>query len=149
MGTDATPVELNTTAVRRAVIAAVVDHAKWIWSAHIAGDSGADGPWRGLGSVPDIRDVLAAHLDPAVDRAPTVRAVYGVLLPWLALLDPAWVSTNVPRLFPDDSAQSDLRDAAWEAYVVWNKPTSATVDLLGEEYRRAVQRIDEGGAQRR
>lgn len=148
-GPDATPVELITTAVRRAAIAAVVDYAMWIWSAHIAGDSGAGGPWRGLDSLPGVRDVLTAHLDPAVDRAPTVRAVYGVLLSRLAILDPAWVKTNLSRLFPEDPGLSDLRDAAWEAYVVWNEPTSATSDQLGQEYRRAIQRLTEERAQRR
>jgi hypothetical protein len=44
------------------------------------------------GRLPEAqRDALDAHLDPHVDPSLAVRAVYGRWLPWLLLLDEAWV----------------------------------------------------------
>lgn len=88
---------------------------------------------------------------PGPRRRPGTHDTGGLrgLLTWLAILDPGWVRTNLPGLFPEDPALSNLRDAAWEAYVVWNEPTGATAELLHEEYQRAIQRLTKSAYQNR
>src|SRR5262249_16059360 len=62
-------------------------------------------------------------------------------LPWLVLLDKDWVTANLARIFPADPEHAYLRDAVWETYIVFSQPYNDPLDVLSEEYSRAVDRI--------
>jgi hypothetical protein len=89
--------------------------------------------------MPEVREVLEAHLDPANDPSLAIRAVYGQWLPWLVLLDRAWAAAKTPRIFPAD--RTDFRDAAWETYIVFCKPYDNVFEVLEEEYSKTVERL--------
>ena len=91
--------------------------------------------------MPEARAVLDRHLDPHHEPSCAIRTVYGQWFPWLHILDPSWAKESVPKIFPDDEAFKDLRDAAWKAYVVYCTPSDEMFELLHAEYGKAIDRI--------
>jgi len=91
--------------------------------------------------VPEAREILEFHLDPANDPSLTVRAVYGAYMPNLFYLDKAWVIQNLERIFPKDSNQRDLWMAGWESYLS-NNVYSDLFNVLKDEYRRSIGLLD-------
>jgi len=68
------------------------------------------------------RAILERHLDPAVDKSPAVRSVYGQFLPALMWIDPKWMRSLIEKVFPLDREAMTLRRAAWTGYVRFNRP---------------------------
>jgi hypothetical protein len=88
--------------------------------------------------LPEVREVLDRHLDPAIDRSPAIRAVYGQWLFFLHDLAPAWVTSAVSRLLPEDDPQ--LAGVLLQTYVLTGEYTSSDVRaLLEPELRRAIE----------
>jgi hypothetical protein len=96
---------------------------------------------RGFDEMPEVRDVLNMHLDPEVEKTLAVRSVYGQWFPWLVLIDRQWVTKNVSRVFPPTEEEDDLWRAAWNAYVTFCRPYRDVLDVLKEEYGRAISRV--------
>jgi hypothetical protein len=69
-----------------------------------------------LTRMPEVRDLLDAHLDPERDPSPLVRAEYGSRLGDLFYLDRPWTTAHLPDIF--DSDRPALAEAAWRGYVV-------------------------------
>ncbi len=140
-GTNMDPVTMSINTVRGEAMHTVVRYALWV-RRHIA--KAVDAQQRiahGFGELSEVREVLEAHLDPSHDPSLAIRAVYGEWLPWLILLDRAWTTDNLSRIFPDDESQRALRDAAWEAYIVFCQPYDDVFEVLKGDYARAVERI--------
>src|SRR6266849_2125663 len=97
----------------------------------------------------EVRDILSAHLDPEEDPSLAVRAVYGQWIPWLVSLDREWAATNASKIIPSDESLGDLRDAAWETYIIFCEPYDNVFNVLHDEYRRAIERLGTGSTQRR
>jgi hypothetical protein len=93
--------------------------------------------------MPEVREVLESHLDPAHDPSPAVRTVYGQFLPQLMYLDVGWVRANAPRIFPREKTLEHLREAALGAYIVFSPPHNDLLELLRSDYELAVARISE------
>ncbi len=87
------------------------------------------------------RGILERHLDPAADKSPAVRSVYGQFLPALMWIDPAWVRGIVQQVFPLDSSAATLRRAAWAGYVRFNRPSRDLVELFEPIYRAAIDDV--------
>ena len=104
---------------------------------------------RGFDEMPKVREVLDFHLDPERDPVLAIRAVYGQWFPWLVLLDHVWVTTHVPNIFPLDESLKDLRDAAWETYIVFCEPYDNVFEVLRDEYGHAIERIGTSSTKRR
>jgi hypothetical protein len=139
---DQTDLEPLTTAInttRGAAMEAVVQYALWVKD-HL-GPTGEARAESGLQQMPEVREVLEAHLDPATDASAAIRAVYGRSLPWLVHVDAEWVAANLARLFPTDERLAYLRDAAWDTYVVFCHVYNNVADVLKGEYARATERI--------
>ena len=75
---------------------------------------------QGLSVMPEVRDVLDFHLNSENDPCVTIRAVYGLHLPWLQLLDPKWVEENTGRILPHN--ELPLWHAVWDTYVCSCQP---------------------------
>jgi len=99
--------------------------------------------------MPEVRDVLHRHLDPSDDPSPAIRSVYGQWFPWLVTLDQEWVIQSIPKIFPIEASHRNLRDAAWEGYIIFCNPYNNVYDILSEEYYRAVGLIDMTSSKRR
>jgi hypothetical protein len=134
-GTNMDPATMSLNTVRGQAMYAAVEYARWL--AYIGVAKGA----RAFDSMPEVRQLLDAHLDTALDPSTTVRAVYGRQLPMLHYLDPGWVEERIGRIFPSDEDQRTLRDAAWETFLAFNSPHQ-TWPILADEYRRAVEDIE-------
>jgi thiol-disulfide isomerase/thioredoxin len=93
----------------------------------------------GLEEMPEARDILEHHLDPTFDPSLAIHSVYGQWFPWIVLLDEKWAAQNIPNIFPKDRS---LYDAAWGTYIVYCKPYDIVLDLLREEYNRAIDNIE-------
>lgn len=94
-------------------------------------------------SIPEVREVLESHLDPNVDNSLAIRAVYGSQLPWLATNAPLWVSEHLVKLFPVEAAKDDLRKSVWQTFVIYNRAWNNVLDLLKDEYEKAIDRLEE------
>lgn len=101
------------------------------------------GEWKGFSEIPELKDVLEAHLDPEHDPSAAIRSVYGRWFPWLCNLDRAWAEASIPRIFPKETGLAPLRDAAWIAYLSFCDVYDSVFDLLEGEYRIALERIGE------
>ena len=93
--------------------------------------------------MPEVREVLAAHLDPTKDPAVAIRSVYGQWFPWLALLDRSWAEEYIPTIFPSGESLHHLRAAAWETYILFCRPYDDIFEILQGEYHRAIARLGE------
>lgn len=99
----------------------------------------------GLDLMPEVREVLERHLDPAADPSLAVRAVYGRWLPWLILLDESWVVGHLPQLIPDEPDLAQYRDVIWATYIEWCPPFDSARRVLLGHYRTAIARVSESG----
>jgi hypothetical protein len=143
-GGSVSPYQLAINTVRGTAFEAVVLYALWCMRG-LHGRSAEDTRPPVLDALPEVRQVLDHHLDPAADPSPAVRSVYGQCLPWLVLLSPSWVTRQIPRMFPTDPGLSHLRDAAWDTYVTFCRPYDTVFEVIQEEYSEAVKRLPQQG----
>ncbi len=140
-GGDPATQSINTT--RGEAMHTVVHYALWVRQNLEKSPDGKARLERGFEEMPEVREVLEAHLDPTKDPAVAIRSVYGQWFPWLALLDRNWAEEHIPTIFPSDETLHHLRDAAWETYVIFCRPYDDPFEMLQEEYRRAIARLGE------
>lgn len=140
-GSNMNPVALSINTTRGEAMHAVVRYALWV-RRHMESQAAAeDQPRRGFDEMPEVREVLAAHLDVAQEPSLAIRAVYGQWFPWLVFLDSKWARDNAARIFPIGQGEEALLEAAWNTYVTFCRPYDNVLDILREQYRHAVERI--------
>jgi hypothetical protein len=141
-GANMDPMTLSLNTNRGEAMHCVVHYALWCRQ-HLgaAQHNGAGTEAPGFTEMPEVRGVLEKHLDPGYDPSLAIRAVYGVWIPWLIDLDTEWVTGNLLRIFPLQDELRPLRDAAWETYIVFNRPWDNTFNVLRDEYARAIELI--------
>ncbi len=98
---------------------------------------------RGLEAMSEVREVLEEHLDTSKDSSLAIRSVYGRWFPWLVLLDPVWSKNHITEIFPTDPHDRAYKDAAWEAYLYFCAPYNNVFDILGNQYKNAVEHLGE------
>lgn len=140
-GDNMDPATMSINTVRGDAMHAVVRYALWVRRHIEEEDDGEERLERGFDEMGEVREVLDGHLDRDHDPVLTIRAVYGQWFPWLVLLDSRWAAQRVATIFPPEKALRDLRDAAWQTYLSFCRPYDNVVDLLQDEYRRAVEDI--------
>lgn len=135
------PFTLAMNTIRGEAMEAVIRYALWFRRHKEQESQGQKDSEFGLDDMSDVREVLNWHLDPQHDPSLAIRSVYGRLFPQLVLLDSPWAAEQAPKIFSTEQTNSHLRDAAWEAYVIFNPPYNNVFDILPEEYARAVELI--------
>lgn len=140
-GTNMDPPTLAINSVRGDAMHAVVDYALWVRRSFPDGSEAEARAAKGFEEMPEVREVLERHLDPAAEPSAAIRSAYGRYLPRLIMLDRAWVVANLGRIFPEDPALAHLRDAAWETYIVFCRPYNDALVVLRDEYAKAIDRI--------
>lgn len=93
-------------------------------------------------TVPEVQEVLDTHLDPRHDPSIAVRALYGSSVLKLFLLDQNWLERNLKRIFPAERGQEELREAAWESYMLMCRASSDVFEVMQREYEFAVGQIE-------
>jgi hypothetical protein len=94
--------------------------------------------------IPEVREFLDRHLDPAEDPCLSVRLVYGEKLAFLHAMDAQWLKGSLDRIFPQGPGLQPLRDIAWGAYLAANYVYDDLFVLLEMYYRNAVNNLDIG-----
>ena len=140
-GSNMDPVTLSINTTRGEAIHTVIRYGLWV-RRHIERETdGKERIGKGFEEMPEIRDALNQHLDPSKDPSSAIRAVYGQWFPWLVLFDKRWATENIRNIFPSDAELQDMRNAAWEAYIIFCPPYDNAFDILREEYGRAIEHI--------
>ena len=116
---DLLTLSINTN--RGTAMHAVIETALWVRRELEA--SGNDVSV-GFAAMPEVRDSLDVHLDPRVDPSLAVHAVYGRWLPWLLLLDEAWVQDRYHVVVV----------GTWYAPYRANHPTTTYGPMFGKGY---------------
>ena len=135
------PATRSINSIRGIAMHCVVKYALWI-RRHI--DKNADSKIRierGFEEMQEVREVLDYHLDPEIEPTWTIRSVYGQWFPTLILLDISWATKNVSKIFPHEKKYRELRDVAWETYIVFCVPYEAAFEMLHNEYKRSIDQI--------
>jgi hypothetical protein len=135
-GMDPATLAINTT--RGEAIHAVVRYVLWV--ERTLED---DGQPAGIDFAPEAKILLEGHLDLTVEPSLAIRAVYGQWFAQFVRLDKDWARELAPLVFPTTPARSAHFDAAWNTYVVFNRPYTGVFDVLGDAYAYAVQRVGE------
>src|SRR6266511_2369223 len=130
------PAERSLNSIRGMAMHCLVLYAYWVSQA-------SNGTWdepRSLAIAPEARDELDRRLDPTIDTAATVRAVYGMRFGLLAHIDPEWASSNAARVFSAEGHAFDrLGQVAWDSYLLFGGSYLNVMDILRAEYLIAVQ----------
>jgi hypothetical protein len=129
-GSNMDPLTLSINTVRGEAIHAVIQYATWRKLAREDLD---------LGSLHDVADNLEAHLDPTRDPSEVTRAAFGARLGLLDWVDRQWLKDHLSLLFP--SEHQALRLATWETFLAWVRPSEQMLELVGAEYRRAIDEL--------
>ena len=138
-GSNMDPVTLSINTTRGEAMHSVIHYALWV-RRHIEKEpDGKDRIGRGFKEMSEVKDVLHYHLDPNHDPSLAIRAVYGQWLPWLASLDRDWTVKNIIKIFPPGETLQNMRNAAWEAYIIFCPPYDNVFELLREEYSHAIE----------
>lgn len=132
------PEDRSIGSVRGMAMHAVVRYG--IWVRHQLGTD-SDGPVE-FDAMPEVRELLDAHLDPAIDGSLSVRSVYGQFFPWLVSFDPAWAAASSNRIFPDFTEYRPYWLAAWNAYLRFGGAYDDTFHVLRPKYATAVGLLD-------
>lgn len=140
------PVTYAMNTVRGEAMSSVVKYALWVRRYFEAQPNKQELIARGFDEMPEVRAALEAHLDMKIDPSIAIRSVYGERFPWLHHIDPSWAAGNVERIFPPEKGLQHFRDAAWEAYIVFNRPHGPVLEVLKNEYAKAIERLGKKGA---
>ncbi|GIU85381.1 MAG: hypothetical protein KatS3mg008_2156 [Acidimicrobiales bacterium] len=140
-GSNMDPVTLSINTVRGAAMHAVIRYALWVWR-NLENESRSKETRRnGFEEMPEVREVLEAHLDPAREPSLAIRAIYGKWFPWLVLLDGDWARTRAATIFPQDYESEAFFEAAWNTYIAFCKPYDSVFNVIHTQYRYAVDRM--------
>jgi len=137
-GDNMDPLTLSINTNRGTAMHAVVEYALWCRREMESRDQDLS---LGFDVMPEVREVLNSHLNPASEPSFAVRAVYGRWLPWLQLLDEPWTVEHVPLIFPSGTEGAALTEAAWETYIATCPPYNSALHALRAQYHAAVVRV--------
>ena len=142
-GDNLDPATLSINTTRGEAMHAVLRYAFWVERA-----LSTNGSFDGARSIPEVTALLDRHLDVAVDRSLAVRSVYGQWFPQLVRIDEEWARMLAGRVFPVAPEAAARFAAAWDAYIVFNRPYTDVFPILHQAYRTAIERLDSGNGGR-
>jgi hypothetical protein len=136
---DLTSLSINTT--RGRAMHAVFKYAKWVRNSIEKERAAHNESPAGFDEMPEVREVLEAHLDRGHEPTRTVRSVYGDHLAMLAWLDWKWLEEHLGRILPMDAADYPFFRAAWTSFVVFNWPNTRLFRAMTGCYRKAIEHL--------
>ena len=93
-----------------------------------------------------IKETFESKLDKSQDSSWAVHSVFGHYFALLTIIDWAWSRSQIPLIFPTDESDKSLRyfSAAWEAYVIFTRPSGKLLDELSSQYLYSIHLLSEG-----
>jgi hypothetical protein len=140
-GSNMDPATLSLNTTRGEAMHAVVRYGFWVRRHIETQPDREERLCRGFDEMPEVREVLDAHLDLKRESSLAVRSVYGQWFPRFVLLDSDWARDNYARIFPLEDQHRDYLEAAWNTYIAFCQPYDDVLELLRPQYRTAVERI--------
>jgi hypothetical protein len=139
-GDNMDPPTLAINTVRGVAMHAIIQYGLWV-----VRNTARDGDESSisLADMPELQQLLEAHLDRSNDPSLAVRSVYGQYFPWLALIDEEWSLQQLDAIFPEDDDSKPYWDAAWWTYVAFCQPYDRMVVVLRGKYLASLRRLDE------
>ena len=134
LGEKFDPAFLSINSTRGRALDAVVDYAWWVRRCTDAERKAAGQPPVTFEAMPEVREILDAHLDIQQEPTLTIRSVYGRHLSSLAGLDWDWLRTNVDRILPARQDDPPRFNAAWESFIGFNQPNAISLSVLMPAY---------------
>ena len=92
-----------------------------------------------LNILPNVRDVLEAHLSIKFDPSLSVRAVYGEWFSCLYRINKEWASGLIPILFSLERDKQEYFLAAWYSFCSVSRINIELFELLREQYMYAIE----------
>jgi len=135
------PCELSINSVRGGGMELVIRYALWVRRHLEAGPDAEKRIAEGFAAMPEVRDVLDKHLDVKAEPSLAIRSVYGQWFPWLTMLDERWAGEKAERVFPLDEQYARFLAAAWDTYIVMNRPWDSLYRILRAQYATAVRSL--------
>lgn len=139
-GTNMDPTSLSINTTRGEAMHALVRYALWVRHYLENESDGKERPDRGFEEMPEVREILNAHLDIERDPSLAIRSVYGQWFPWLVLIDSKWAAKKAGDIFPSEEKERPFWDAAWNAYVFRCQAYDNVFDVLEDQYALAIDR---------
>ena len=127
---------LNTT--RGRALHAVFRYCWWV-KREIDADNGDEFSFGE--TAPEAREILEESVDPEVDRALAIRAVFGQWYPSIVGLDRIWAEEHTENIFPQEEELADQWQAAWRSYLVFWPPDRSIYPLVREQYSLSLVRL--------
>jgi hypothetical protein len=140
-GSNMSPMMLSINTVRGWAMHAVVRYAIWVRRHKEQEADDKNLAAIGFDIMPEVRELLERHLEPSYDRALAIRSVYGEKVPFFVWLDRKWAVENLGKIFPADESLRDLRNAAWQTYIVYAGLYTDVFEVLRTEYLRAINEL--------
>jgi len=137
----AAPLTLSVPTTRGKSLEAVLAYARWVQQQHTQGADSEEHTSCSLADIPEVCELLDRHLDASHHPSFSICALYGMRFPQLFVLDRAWTTARISRIFPTEDTWRTLREAAWENYVTHWPPYDDLFEVLYDEYSRAVDSI--------
>ena len=142
-GSTMDPATLSINTVRGTAMHAVIQYALWVRRHLEKQPDATERLSRGFDEMPEVREVLEAHLDINRDPSLTIRSVYGQWFPWLVLLDRNWSEKWKAQIFPLDAESKEYFDATWNTYIIFCQPYYNVFQILHDVYAHAVDQISQ------
>jgi len=136
------PATESINSVRGVAMHAIIRYALWI-RRNFEQNEDTSKLNAGLEEMKEVKCILEEKLNPDIEKTLAIRSVYGQWLPWLVLLDIAWVTINLHNIFPKEKQLNPFRDAVWKTYIVYCHPYDNILDVIKNEYAAAIARIDD------
>jgi len=92
------------------------------------------------------KEHLERKLDKKLDSSLAVHSIFGQYYWLLSKWDNDWLQSVVPQIFPieETSDNIDYFLAAWDSYIIYNRPGNKTVGSLRNEYIHGVELLSQG-----
>ena len=134
-GDNMDPLNLSLNTIRGCALHAIMDYSCWV-----CGNINKEEIEKiEVKHLKEVFDVLEDHLNPERDCSQTSRAVYGQWLPWFILYFTDWAKANLRTMFPKAEELKPLRQALWNAYLMYSSLNTHVFDFLKEIYREEAE----------
>jgi hypothetical protein len=140
-GSNMDPATMSINTTRGEAMHTVVRYALWVRRHIEKNEDSKTRLGRGFDEMPEVRQVLDAHLDVQEDPSLAIRSIYGQWFPWLLLLDPSWARSKTSIIFPLEASLKQYFDAAWNTYVVFCPPYDNVLEILEPFYAYAIAQL--------